>query len=512
MDSAWSSADANICVIGAGIAGLVLAYQLSRGGSQVLLLESGDSQSDVEAESLNEIDNVNGRWTGALRSRCRGIGGTSQLWGGRTIPIAVDEGKPWPNTDLSGWPFPLTDIERYNKDVEAILRIDDSSYEAELYPEHDSGDADFRLRWAKWPRFANCNLGRRLRQSVIEHPGVTIWKNATVTGFTSDENGRITSVTAEHQSGRQLEVSARQFVLAAGAIESTRLLLFLERQRGAADPESVLGHHFQDHINLKAATLVRHDARAANTVFGYRFLHSIRRSMHLELTSQAQAECGVGSAFAYVSMDLEGSALRTFKSIGRNLQKGKIELGQLAGLSRHAGLVGQSLAWRYGRHRLYVPETVPFNVEICVEQAPHWDNRITLSERRDRFGVPLARVDWAPRPGDEVTLRTAVEKLGKSWVQRGWDNIASLGWIDAVADRQSSLTDYSTDYHHPSGTTPMGTNRKTSVTDANLTCHGVPNLNVLSASVFPRAGSANPTFTLMRMALRLGDHLMAHRA
>jgi choline dehydrogenase-like flavoprotein len=502
-------ADAPVCIIGAGMAGLTLAKGLASQGIQVLLLESGDNNGDGEAEALNEIDNVNGRWTGALRSRCRGIGGTSRRWGGRTIPITPAEAAPRPHLESEGWAFPLGALDRYTPEVEKLLLLDGSSYEADLYDAAGNLDPDIRTRWAKWPAFANCNLANRLHKEVIAHPLVTIWSNATVTGFNfRPGDGRLASITARHHSGKEITVRAKRFVIAAGAVESTRLLLWMQRQgENPLTGASVLGRYFQDHINLKAARLIRHRVKESNELLGYRFVRSIRRSIHLELSPQAQAEWGVGSAFAYISMDLEGTPLGSVKAIARSLQKGQLDVGGLVDLSRHTGLVAQSLLWRFVRQRLFVPASVDFNVEICAEQAPHWDNTITLSDKRDRYGIPLARIDWEPKQEDERTLRVAIERLRNYWARNHWDDIASLSWLPPVNDPNARLTDAIIDYYHPSGTTRMGKDPKTSLVSGDLTCHGVANLSVLSASVFPRAGSANPTFTLMRMALRLGDHL-----
>jgi choline dehydrogenase-like flavoprotein len=502
-------ATATICIIGAGMAGLTLAHSLALKGLNVLLLESGSERTSAEADSLNEVDNVNGRWTGATRSRCRGIGGTSRLWGGRTIPIALAEAGPRPHIDSDAWPLSLADLEPYSSPIEKLLGLDNTSYEADLFDERGASDPDFATRWAKWPAFANCNLNTRLHKQVIANPRVTIWTNATVTGFVfTAEIGRLKSVTASHTSGSRITVDARHFVVAAGTVESTRLMLWMQRHDGhSLGRAPVLGRYFQDHINLKAAKIVRHGLRQSNELLGYRFVKSVRRSLHIELSPQAQAENRVGSAFAYISMDLEGSALGRAKKLARGIQNGNIDVSDLVDLSAHTGLVVRSLFWRYMRQRLYVPPSVDFNLEICAEQAPHWDNAITLSDQTDRYGVPLARINWAPTPEDERTLRVSVERIKAFWHRKGWDRHASLAWLPAIHDGQGSLSAAAVDYFHPSGTIRMGSDPYKSMVSGDLASHHIPNLSVLSAAVFPRAGSANPTFTLMRMALRLGDHL-----
>jgi choline dehydrogenase-like flavoprotein len=82
-----------------------------------------------------------------------------------------------------------------------------------------------------------------------------------------------------------------------------------------------------------------------------------------------------------------------------------------------------------------------------------------------------------------------------------------IDWLPQVADPEVRLTDLVDDVYHPSGTTRMGRNPAESVVGSDLRCHRVPNLTICSASVFPSAGSANPTLALMQLALRAGDYL-----
>lgn len=499
-----------ICVVGAGMGGLVLARSLVAKGFDVIVLESGDHQIDGEAEDLNVIDNANGRWNGAFRSRCRGIGGTSRRWGGRSIPIAIHEGDARPHLADAGWPFRLSELDRYTPEIEALLKLDGSSFDylqSAHLPDHDE---DFVCRWAKWPKFADCNLALLLRKELQSDGKLKIWSNATVTDWELDSGtGRVRSLVARHRSGKQLRVSAQHFVLAAGTVETTRLLLWLQRGSDgrAFDKCEVLGRYFQDHLNINAAAISRRNALASNQLFAYRFNNGVRRSIHLELSPTAQREARVGSAFAYVTMDLQDSSLNTIKSIARKAQRGRVNPAELARLSIHTNLLARSILWRFARRQLFVPTDAAFNLQICAEQAPDWDNNISLSSKQDVFGIPLPRVNWTPTPPDERTLRAAVAAIGRFWNRQGWDELAPLQWSPSVGDPRARLVDMAEDYYHPSGSARMGTDARTSVVDADLTCHEIPNLSALSAAIFPRAGSANPTFTILRLALRLADYL-----
>ncbi|RZA20601.1 MAG: hypothetical protein EOP02_17865 [Proteobacteria bacterium] len=112
---------------------------------------------------------------------------------------------------------------------------------------------------------------------------------------------------------------------------------------------------------------------------------------------------------------------------------------------------------------------------------------------------------------DERCLRTASERLARYWERHGLQGPMPLDWIAACRDPDGVIIDAAVDYAHPSGTVRMGTNRTGSVVGPDLVCHDLANLSVVSAAVFPCAGSANPTFTLLALALHHADALLAKR-
>lgn len=510
-----SARRASFCVVGGGMAGLVMARHLSRAGHSVIVLESGGRHFSEAVNYLNAIENVDGRYTGAMTSRYRGLGGTSNLWGGRTIPINSAELGERDYLGHSGWPFAVADLDRYNGEIEGLFGLDDSSYEVTEADEPFPADgADFNCRWAKWPRFASCNLGRTMSREIEASLRLSVWTNATVNQFHFDHaNGKLTGLTARHVSGRSLTIEAGQFIIAAGAIETTRLLLWLQRQSNdrALTGHNALGYYFQDHLHLRAATICRQDADASNKLLSYRFRHGTRRSLHLEMASALQRRERVHSAFAYVAMDMTNSPLEKLKHIGRNLQKGRVDVRALVGFGQHLGLLQKSLYWRFRHRRVYVPPSVRLHLDICAEQMPVRSNRIELSANLDVFGVPVARLHWLPTEADERTFRKMVAGLELFWTRSGIDNVAPLQWNPVCLDPDRPIIDGVVDYYHPSGTTRMGRDPASCVVAPDLSCHGLPNVSVISASTFPNAGSANPTLTLLKLALRLGDRLLASR-
>src|ERR1700730_5401267 len=77
-----------VCVIGGGIAGLIVASQLSASGRRVIVLESGDRRPLGRFAVFNAIQQVGETYQNAFAGRVRALGGTSNTWGGRIMPLA----------------------------------------------------------------------------------------------------------------------------------------------------------------------------------------------------------------------------------------------------------------------------------------------------------------------------------------------------------------------------------------------------------------------------------------
>lgn len=505
---------APICFIGGGIAGLLAARKIAGKGRRVIVVESGTEAFAADIHALNEIEDPFGRYTRSMTGRYRGFGGTSARWGGRMLPISRHETDARPHLSLPGWPSPIDRLGAYESEIEELFCIGSDTYEAIGTPDFDiaepfrPGSASLIPRWAKCPSFKRCNVATILRDQLRRMPGIEIWLDATVCGFELDRaGGRLRAVTACNLHGRKLTVEAEHFVLTAGTIETTRLLLLLDRASGerAFGRCDALGRYFQDHLKAEIATIDRRDPVRTNALFGYRFVHAIRRDLHLELSQAAQRKDAVASAFVYVSMDVEQGPLADVKKLAHGLQRRELDVRAMQRVARNVGFLTKAAYWRAFRRQLYVPREIDLRLFACVEQLPNRNNRIELAERRDRMGVPKVSLDWSPTAADEKSFRSSVAHLDAYWRQTGFDRVCPLIWTAGAGVASTRIVDRSEACAHPSGSTRMGTDPTNSVVGPDLRCHAVPNVAVVSASVFPTAGSANPTFTIMKLALWFAD-------
>lgn len=515
-----SSEDADLvltsghCIVGGGIAGLLLATRLARAGRKVVVLESGGLNFESDVHALNAIDDADGRYARELNGRYRGLGGSSSRWGGRMIPISDYESGARPYLSQPQWLLPAAALEKYRVELEDLFQVGHDSFEdIESAMPGASGILptsidDFQARWAKCPTFKRCNIVTALGREIRESANITVMLHATVVDFTLDrERGRLDAVKAKGLGGRIVDVRADHFAISAGTIETTRLLLLLDAasdDRAFAGTDA-LGRYFQDHLKAEVAVVDRRRATLTNHLLGYRFIKGVRRDLHLELSHDAQIDNAVSSGFVYVSMDLANSGLAAIKSIAHGLQQGKVEAKHVKSAIGDLGLIASAAYWRLRYRQLYVPPGVDFRLMACVEQLPDPQNRITLSNETDRMGVRKAKFDWRPRAPDERTFQATIKHLGRYWQSAGFDALCPLIWEPSINDPDIRVIDRAEACAHPSGSARMGTDAATSVVGADLRCHAVPNVAIASAAVFPTAGSANPTLTIMSLALWLAE-------
>ncbi|MFC7610872.1 GMC family oxidoreductase [Teichococcus aestuarii] len=139
-----------------------------------------------------------------------------------------------------------------------------------------------------------------------------------------------------------------------------------------------------------------------------------------------------------------------------------------------------------------------------AEQVPNADSRVTLTGERDAYGLPRLQVDWRLHRQDIDSLVRSMRVARDAFARSG---TATLTFDDAtIEDEVRASTPVG---GHHIGTARMAESPRDGVVDAHCAVHGVPNLYVASAAVFPTSSHANPTLTIVALALRLADHLKA---
>jgi choline dehydrogenase-like flavoprotein len=456
---------ADVCIVGAGAAGLTLAHALRESGLSVLVLESGPVD---DPDRRNAGEAVGHPYNGLLHGRVRGLGGTTAVWPGQCMRL-----RP---TDLAAWPF---DLERYYDRAEELLGS----------PPGETARDPWELRGEPGPGFdpariepATSVFCRRRRLAGLATGNARVLTGATATRV---ESGH---VEVRDSAGRQATIEAGAVVLAAGTIETLRLMLV----SGIGGDD--VGRTFEDHAFADVARVVG-PPRALQETYGMRLGHGLRYSPKL-LLAGANPGCMGAIVFRYSPTSALEAALRLRRAL---LTRKRPDPRDLVYVARGAPELAAG-ALRLVRGREPAPPPAGVGVLAIVEQRPNAASRLGLSAELDPLGVPRARVEWRLGEDERSAMATFVTVLDEELRRTGAGSLDVEPWL---ADSED-WTAHAFDSFHPAGGARIG-----QIVDEDLRVQGLPNVYVCGAAAFPRAGCVNPTLTIVALALRLANTLGA---
>jgi choline dehydrogenase-like flavoprotein len=347
---------------------------------------------------------------------------------------------------------------------------------------------------------------------------LAIWLNATVTSFDLNrETGRLRSVIAQNSGGKRVTVEATQFVICAGGVESTRLLLLMDLQHQDRPFRScyALGRYLHDRVAHPIANIVVEGAgqmERLNRLAAPRFAGSTLRSPRFRLSPSAQKADGVTDAFGYITAECERQkgglfwreSLRWFQSTD------DVGVRLLPSVRQDLSAFAKGVVWRWTQKQLYWPTPSAYRLHVVAEQEPQSAHRINLGFERDAFGAPGVEIRWGR---DQSTARAAAafcRRFDRYWSRQKLDEIGKLEFANDMTRTDLTRTAFEPspgEFHQPSGGARMGTNGVDAVVDRDLRAFSIPNLSVASRAVFPSSACGDPTLTLMLLSFRLAERL-----
>jgi choline dehydrogenase-like flavoprotein len=536
LDGAEARAHETI-VVGSGPAGLTLAMELARRGRPTLVLESGlDRPSKAQDLSCAEIVDP-ARHDDMRIATARRLGGTSNLWGGRSMPLDPVDFVARPFAGGVRWPIGYDDIAPYYATACRYVGCGEAAF-ALAAPEIAAANGDFELdrieRASNRPWFQKAHA-----TTLAASPLIDVRLGATVVEVEFAENGRVTGIVAATADGRRLRLAAERVVLAAGGLESTRLLLAAQRRRPAlfGGADGPLGRYYMGHVIGEIADVIFDDARI-DAAFDFlrdgrgsfvrrRFAPNPSLMARFDLPNIgfwpvappiADPRHGNG-ALSAVAMALSTPI------VGGMILPELIRARHLGGAIdwlAHARNVARDLPatiaflTRFMRDRYFSAERIPgyflrnrarrYGLSYHAEQIPNPDSRVTLAAETDRLGLPKLRVDLRfSRDNAEGVVR-AHQQLAL------WLSASRFGRVEYRQSEECNVEAALALMSHGShqiGTARMGANRREGVVDRDLACFDAPNLAVLGSAVFPTSGQANPTLSIVAFAARLAEKLAA---
>lgn len=472
-----------VCIVGGGPAGITLALKLAEGGQRVLLLEAGDHDYTPESQDLYDGEILGQEYPDLRGPRLRYLGGTTGHWGGRCLALEPFDFEPRADVPLSGWPIRAGDLKPYEAGAAAMLRTIEIGQTRRLF----DGDLDaITQRWStqRKPHQVTSveilRFGSFYRAALEQSAAIDVVLNANVTGLSVDgATGRITAAQVQGYDGASAAVQADRFVLAMGGIENSRFLLLLNERNADrfGNQGGMVGRCFMEHpLFYNGAYFVTRRLFSHYRYWGAeKFLRAERGVLALSPSPAFMRRAGTLNCVVHLS----------------NVQRTALDPSDTEGAAFVQGL-------RFDQDYFFIGDT--FSVG---EQAPNPASRIVLVEGRDRFGLRKAGLDWQLSPIDGQTLRTATLEVARMLIRTG---LGRMKMPPEVWNNGADLP-YDLSYHHMGGAR-MSDTPETGVVNRDCRVHGAPNLYVAGAGVFCTSGAANPTFTIVQLALRLADHLL----
>lgn len=522
------SIETGVCIIGGGIAGITIAREFIGTDHDVCVIESGGYTPDEETQSLYDLESIGHPVRQSFMARARYFGGTSNLWAGRSMRLDPIDFRRREWVPDSGWPIDHTVLEDYYPRAARMLELPDvtcvedprtllsdgAPVEEALF--HDGGLRPRLVVWGRRP----LRFQKAFRRQLSRSGNLRVFLNASAIELVTNEAGsRVDVLRAATLNGNQLRISARIFVLACGGLENARLLLVSRRRQanGLGNDHDLVGRYFMDHprvirgrvrlsVPFRSSLLLGVPLPDGKVQIGIGLSDEIQhreRLLNSYLTvepqlSQLAEQAYQSSANVVKVLMRKGYAGRRSDVFRANLP----EIRDLVYLLTPKEVMPHFVYRQYARLRA-LTDTFRRVYDLTIinfcEQVPRPESRVVLGTSRDRLGVPSLVLDW--RIGREET--TSLIRLQELMAER----LAAAG-IGRLSDHQlGDPAPAYTDASHHMGTTRMSDDPKRGVVDKNAGVHGVGNLFIAGSSVFPTAGTANPTLTIVALAIRLADHL-----
>jgi choline dehydrogenase-like flavoprotein len=513
-----ADARADVAIVGAGAAGIILARRLLSRGLSVLLLESGGLDYEPDAADLNEGELLGRDYYRLRDARLRMFGGTTAIWGGRCSELEpIDfEARPW--VPHSGWPVTYDEIKPYYAEARAALGLAAPLAASSLrsegvpLPSFDPNELGIRV-WSfdeKFDRFNYSNC-----RDLVDHPKCTVITHATVRAVVATGDARaVDRLDVRSLTGRRMNAVADTYVLAAGGIENPRILLASDDviPAGLGNRHDQVGRYFMEHPHGRGGKVVDGAAWRLLAAFAKRkvagrlvaplivpsvALQEREGLLNTSLTIVPRRPIGAQEALAMRAY-LHAKHQIAPTSGGRKLWlTAKKTVGWL---QQHTDPLRPWL--------LHQANRLDVALLLRAEQAPNPDSRVVLSRERDALGMRRAALSWHTSALDVWSADRLVAALGREFSRLGLGNVQPAEWLSAAEKEWRTdplISAHPIGGYHHMGTTRMSDDPKTGVTDRQGRVHGIANLFVAGSSLFPTSGWSNPTLTIVALALRMAD-------
>lgn len=500
---AGTHTEADVCIVGAGAAGITLARTLARNGITTALLESGGMAPEPQTQRLYDVINRQPQYYFENDSegsyvlstlRVRYFGGSTNHWGGQCRPLDEEDFLPRAWVAHSGWPIRRADLDPYYPEAMSVLDLpphlhgasfDQIARDSRHAPPLLDSDSDFAP--IAWFQSAPTRMNQKYRDEIGATDRIRCVLHANATEVLVDPDGRhVTRIAARTLGGRTLTCGAQVYVLCTGGIENARLLLLSDSvvAGGIGNRHGMVGRYLMEHPSTLfpwLALLPHHEVPL------YREEDVCERARQGRLPGVKNDMLGFATRSSFRRRHrLPACSINAFPVTNANEDAVPDAIRDLLARSGHQGAApGDKQAVRV------------YRILMLAEQVPNPSSRVTLGTELDALGQRKTVIAFRSTDDDRRNVRVSLTHFTRALGALGRGRLQ-------LAEPEIELR---AGGGHDLGTTRMADDPSRGVTDRHCRVHGVDNLYVAGNSLFPTVGFANPTLTLVALTLRLADRL-----
>jgi choline dehydrogenase-like flavoprotein len=492
-----------VCVVGTGIGGGSFIARFLKDKGDMVVIEAGG-----ERENANVTGESGGRDFGLTMTREISLGGTSNAWRGLCSPLdRIDfVERRWMN--MSGWPIGPNDLNPHYAEAARLLDLPEFSRFASARTEPGTmalaRALDFDRNTLANKFFLQTRPPRNFRDDLLrrfQRSDDLLLMNAVAVEIVTNREGDVAdTILVKGPGGETVEIRAKHFVLAAGALETPRLLLNSRHRngKGVGNDHDLVGRFLMDHPMGSLSQLRLDRIRKAPLYHSVKIgpKHSMKAGF--VLTEELQEKHRLPNHSFHLWPSFHRGIDDRFEKLRRNLitaRKRRLKPGDILALVSSPNTLYRILTYLFPIEACYLYADLFF----VTEQFPNRNSAVSLSEKKDRFGYPIARIDWKLAQEDLDSI-AAFNGLALNALATGGARISFRKTKDRIGETLTSAA-------HHTGTARMAADARSGVVDRDLKVWGVDNLHICDASVFPTSGNANPALTISALAIRLADRL-----
>lgn len=520
--------DYDVCIVGGGFAGLAAAFGCFDLGLRVLLIEAGHKTPVTAEQTLGSPVLSNPAHHAPIdHTSCMALGGSSHWWGGRSVlmdPVDFEDRSP---CGSPGWPIRFDEMAPWFAEAAQFLgstpmQIDAPGRFADL-TRHDASQSE---SWGP-----ELNIAQHMATLVNAPKGPAILLRTRMVGL-SMEDGKLRGIRVSRPEG-PARVHAQHVILACGGLGVLRVMLNAVRTMpGLIAGQAHLGKGYMGHLTGSIADLVPADTR---DIQGFGCLPStagaaIRRQIRPRAETLRRHGCtniafwldnapladpghGSGAASAKYLLLRQKQLGRRIIADGlraRAVGSPDTELRpHLANIAHHPLETAWGLSralWGRFRRRHLRPEVLRssgrggWRLHYHAEQRCDLSNQVRLTDVADADGLYGLEIDYRFQSEDFDSVIRSHEALDQDLQASAAGRLRYLKPPDACRGTVEALA---RDGYHQLGGARMSEGPETGVVSPQGRVHGLANLWIASSSVFPSAGQANPTLTVVALARRL---------